>query len=295
VGAIPTVGGPLGALTKFLWKDGQPNSLFNQMKDYVDKLVPEALTDAKLTDMQHRLKAITDDLHLYDNMVGTEKPGRLIHALGAINDNTEDFVADDGVNRAAPDRTLSYFVNFALLKLAALQEQLVKDKEYWPDQDGKTYAQAHDTRQKELYDAIKQVTDRAAEIKKKLMERRLEKLFVKNDGYETTIGAQDEFGWAQRDEVKFSLARDDFCDWNGPSYDNHNNPAARADLARRRDEVTKAYGAAVDAILEPLNAWRALLPEEIARRERERQEIDRQRRQSEYEQTVRETCRGINC
>src|SRR5256885_1383878 len=43
-GSAPEVGSALGGIVKVLWQDPGPGSLFEQMKDYVNVVVPELIS-----------------------------------------------------------------------------------------------------------------------------------------------------------------------------------------------------------------------------------------------------------
>jgi len=211
------------------------------------------------------------------------KGSDLLVTLGAITTHSQDFVADNGVNRAAPDRTLAYFVEFGLLKLAVLKERLQRDKELWPDADAQKYAHDHAEREKQLNDAIRLLAKRAGEIKAALVKKRLEQL--RPDNHDTY--------WSPRfgghGYTHYYAAKDDFCGWRGPDHE-EDEKAAQNELERRRKEVERTYSAAVDAILEPILNWKSGLPEEIerARQEAELARAKNERTQKEIEKFERE-------
>ena len=162
------------------------------------------------------------------------------------------------MNRAAPDRTLTYFVEFGLLKLAVLKERLERDKELFPEADPQKYAHDHHEREKQLWDAVRLLVKRAGEIKAALVKKRLEKLQSANhDTY-----------WSPRfgghGTTHFYAAKDDFCGRREPDHE-EDEKAAQDELDHRKKEVERTYSPAVDAILEPITQWAAVLPEEIER------------------------------
>jgi hypothetical protein len=285
LGAIPSVGGALKGIVEALWKDTSQETLLKEMKDYVDRLVPELLTNERLTEMENRLKDIKDTLDTYNSMDGSEKGSDLLVALGHITANSSDFLADNGANKAAPDRTLSYFVQFALLKLAVLKERVDKDKQYWPETDPQKYTHDHAEREKQLYDAIRLLASRVAELRKALIDKRLAKLRIDEGSHFIFMGRA---GGRTR---HYYTPVDDGCDWHPGSKGKEDT--AQQVLDQRRKDVERDYGAAVDAMLKPILDWKSRLPEEIekarveaerARLEAERVRLKNEKIQKEFEE-----------
>jgi len=280
--AIPKVGGALSALTKMLWKDGTNDALFGQMKDYVDQLVPELLTQDYSKHLANRVQGIRNVLDNYERETDPDEKARHLTNLRDLISNFEPDFLDD---TRPPDRTIVHFVAFGMLKLGVLQERILHAK-----------PADREARQKDLQDEIRRYEAHANKLKADMIARRGAMIHLKNGSYKVPITAPDEFGWSQMDEVKYSVAHDDACNWDSPvSHDGFDSPDTQRDVARRKDDVTKATGDAIDAILKPLGTFHELLPEAIAQREREREEADRQRRQIEFEAIERQSCRGINC
>ena len=278
LGAIPEVGGPLSMAAKLLWKDGTSDSLFNQMKDYVKQLVPEALTEEFERHLDRRVEGIENVLRNYNGEVDPkEKPGH----LNKLYNDLSSFEPDFGLHRPdtvdaahPPDRTIRHFVAFGALKMLVLKERL--------DRAAPEFRAA---RAKELYDEIKRYWEHAQKVKAAIIAARVAKVHPKNGSYLTPIDVT-EFGNFINDEVKYSEAQDDACNWSAPGHDGHDNPDTLRDVANRKDAVLKTYNQMIDNMLEPLNTWRAVLPEEIARvkAERERAEADRKAQEWALEQ-----------
>ena len=135
VSAIPAaategipVGAILGGAMKFFWKDDGPDQLFNQMKAYVDNLVPASLDQYDKTQLQNDLEAIRKIFANYNDY----------HTISTKGDELSKLVTQlelmqpHFLNRRSPQTTLAELVAFGTLKLAALQELVNHYDRYRP-------------------------------------------------------------------------------------------------------------------------------------------------------------------
>ena len=65
VGVVPEVGQALGGVIKVLWKDDTQDVLFHQMKEYVDKLIPDLIAQERMKQIELRLEGLQKVLKEY--------------------------------------------------------------------------------------------------------------------------------------------------------------------------------------------------------------------------------------
>jgi hypothetical protein len=80
VGKLP-IGALVGGVTALLWPDPTPDALFNQMKDYVDKVVPQAITDEHITDLKGNVEGLKTSLDAYLDAKNPQYKGILLGSL----------------------------------------------------------------------------------------------------------------------------------------------------------------------------------------------------------------------
>ena len=245
ISQIPAVGKALGGLTKLLWKDPSNDKLFDKMKLYVDKLVPDSITDERVDQLKGSLHGLRTDLNTYlhhDEL--SRKGGDLTTLIGLINDKEDEILSGS----TPPERALPLVLAFGLLKLTALREQYLHTNDYYK-------ANAHDHSQdfQDYNNAVGQYAKVAADLKDKIIANRLAKIHLNEGDYSKPIGSTD-FGNIIYDKIEYSNPTDDFCDWE-KVHDRSDRDAALAELKRRQDEVRKVYGEDLDLILQPIAHW----------------------------------------
>jgi hypothetical protein len=236
LGAIPVVGGPLSALAKALWKDTTSDSLFDQMKNYVNTVVPELLAKEFGDSLERKVEGIQKVLRNYDRETDPlDKAEDLNFLRNALDTFEPDFIAETH----PPDRTIAHFAAFGALKLAVLKERL--------DRAG---PQQRAVRQQDLDEAIKLYRDHAKSLKDKLAEKRIAGLKV------TSHCTQNRIFRHTRTTCHYT-ADDPACRWSSDRRDSE--AEANGDLGARRAAVAKAYSDTLDAVLAPLTAMASAL------------------------------------
>ena len=231
LGAIPVVGGPLSALAKALWKDTTSDSLFDQMKNYVNTVVPELLAKEFADSLERKVVGIQKVLRNYDRETDPlDKAGDLNWLRNALDTFEPDFIDETH----PPDRTIAHFAAFGALKLAVLKERL--------DRAG---TQQRDVRQQDLDEAIKLYRDHAKSLKDKLAEKRIA-------GLKVTSHCTGHRVFRTSHTTCHYTADDPACRWSFKDRDSE--AEAKRDLGDRRAAVAKAYSDTLDAVLAPLTA-----------------------------------------
>ena len=228
-GVIPGIGGALKGIVQSLLKDDTNDQVFRQAVDYVKVLVPELLAqdfekalDRKITGIKTVLGRYNDETDLSDR---TSDLDWLRNQLDFLE---EDFIGDD----YPPDRTIAHFVAYGTLKLAILKERA----------DRATDAQ-RPARQRELDRTIEKYRAHAAKLKEKLAAQRIANLKVEPKCTGHRIGRHS---WT----TCHYAATDPACGWSGHDFDSEAD--AKADLARRSEDVRGAYAVALNSLLEPM-------------------------------------------
>ena len=233
LGAVPEVGAILKAVAGFLLPDDNtPEAAFDQMRKYVDKLVPELISQEHVTQLQHHVTGLNKVLKDYNETHNPRQKGQWLTSLLALLDELEPTFFDPRV----PERTLAHFVAFGSLRIAALRELALFSKDYYGNDDDRA------THERWLNDTIRKYTEAAAGIKDRAMAWRLGKIHGQS---------QYEYHGKGADNIRV-FAVDDFCNWRGPRRQRGH---AGADLNQRRDQVRTAFGRELDAILEPTRHW----------------------------------------
>jgi hypothetical protein len=168
LGAVPEVGWVLSALTSVLWPQTTKDPLqnWNEIKQYAEKMCKALIAAESTKQLEERLEGIRRVLNDYKHTsLGSRQKGEWFTSLLAVLDETEPFFFD----KDYPEKTLPYFVAMGTLKLAALREQCLFYKDIYliPDPDAVEHLQ-------ELKDKIREYTDAAADLRKRVMKWRLD-------------------------------------------------------------------------------------------------------------------------
>ena len=243
--AVPDVGGMLSGVTKFLWKDPTSGAVFDQMKKYVNDLVPQMIEGAELTHLDNRVTGLKDFFAKYNRTKNLVQKGQQLTTL----EGTLDTLERDFIDADQPEKALAYFVAFATLKLAVLREEYLHATEYYGNDVD------HCGKRQDLNATVACFKEDAKQIKQRALEWRLNKIHVSRDKY--VMGAGHIYWTGHK-----ASAGDDFCDWHTPTYDHRDRDhgddstnIAFTQYNQRRDDVAKAFGNNLDLILEPLTHW----------------------------------------
>jgi hypothetical protein len=234
--AIPVVGGPLSALAKALWKDTTSDSLFDQMKNYVNTVVPELLAKEFGDSLERKVRGIQRVLRNYEEETDPVDKAEDLNFLRNAHDTFEPDFTDE---THPPDRTIAHFAAFGALKLAVLKERLDRAR-----------PQQRAVRQKDLDDAIKLYRDHAKSLKDKLAEKRIAGLKVTSHCTSSRI-------FRHSHTTCHYTADDPACRWSSDRRDSEAD--ANGDLGARRAAVAKAYSDTLDTVLAPLTAMASAL------------------------------------
>jgi hypothetical protein len=229
---------PIGALVSgvagLLWPDPTPDALFNQLKDYVDKLVPKAISDEHITDLKGSVEGLKNSLDTYLDARNLAYKGVL---LGSLEQNLNT-IEPKFFDTRAPEQALAHFVAFATLKLTVLREQYLHGTDYYGDDVD------HDLAMCKLNNAVVKYTQAAADIRKRVMDWRLAKL--RDDVNRGDYRGKGR-GWTWTHQVV-----DDFCDWRS---DKASKKQTDMNMFLRAEQIKGAYGKNLDAILAPIAHW----------------------------------------
>ena len=243
ISQIPEVGEVLGGLTKLLWKDPSNDKLFDKMKLYVLKLVPDSITGERIDQLKGSLHGLNTDLNIYmRHHELSRKGGDLTTLIGLINDKEDEVLSGS----TPPEKALPLVLAFGLLKLTALREQYLHTNDYHPAD-----AQDHSQDFQDYNDAVTKYAKVAADLKDKIIANRLAKIHLNDGDYSKP---EDFMGQVVWDKTEYSNPTDDFCDWN-KDYARSDRDAALAEIQRRQDEVRKVYSEDLDLILQPIAHW----------------------------------------
>jgi hypothetical protein len=103
---VPVVGDVLKEYTKAIWKDPGPRQLFKQMKDYVDKMVPELISDQHITDLREGVEGVNNALKAYDD---TDIPEEKAKYLTSIETAIDIALEPKYFDSRAPEKALPVF------------------------------------------------------------------------------------------------------------------------------------------------------------------------------------------
>ncbi len=255
VGHIPEAGSALQEVTGFLWKapDSEASAVFDQMKAYVDELVPELIAQERVRELEQRLAGLHHVLRDYNRTsYGTPQKGEWFTNLLALLDQAEPFFFDE----RNPEKTLTYFVPLGTLRLLALQEQYL----YY----SRIYDRADPDRGKHLEDlrtAIATYSAALTQAKAAAVNWRVQM----KTGIDTRT--QQTVGVLGPTTTTTWTAIDRLCSWQ-VSYqhnslsggDLYGEEHAKRDLEQRRQQVTFAYTANLELLLAPAELWQYMDP-----------------------------------
>ena len=230
-GLVPEVGGVLKEVASFLLPDdNNAEAAFDQMKKYVDKLMPELISQEHVTQLLNHVTGLKKVLDDYNETHNLRQKGQWLTSLLALLDEIEPKFFDPRV----PERTLAHFVAFGSLKIAALREQALFSKDYYGKDDDRAL------HERKLNDTIRKYTEAAAGIKDRAMAWRLGKI--------PTIAVR--ISRQGRRNIRVFPGRRLLQLARTP------RPRGRGrEINHRRDQVRAAFGRELDAILEPTRHW----------------------------------------
>jgi len=222
---------------------------------YVDALVPDSITKERVEQMKDALGGLWDNLNSYLNEKDLYQKGL---DLKLLNNTLEQMRKKFFNDRTEPEKQLALVVAFGTLRLLALKEQILHQDQYYPGHPSSLAVSSMNT-------AVAQFAKLAADMKSKIIERRLAKLRVEaGHERERRYDADGASYWA--DGRPNYTAVDDQCDWSrkyiGPDRgeDGMSQINAYKDLAQRMDDVRKAYDRDLDVLLAPIAHWPSITP-----------------------------------
>jgi hypothetical protein len=235
--------------TKAIWKDSGPSELFKQMKDYVDKMVPELISNEHITDLGEGVVGVNNALKAYDD---TDIPEEKAKYLTSIETAIDIALEPKYFDSRAPEKALPYFVALGTVKLMVLREQYLHSRDYYCTDPKKYDCAKHQAgKLKKFNDAVAAYTAAAKTIKENAMKWRLGKLHVDEH---TSTNMRGRGGGGSGHSY---TAYDDACNWH-PQNRGRDEDGANAQLALRWVLVRDAYNKDLDAILAPVAHWASL-------------------------------------
>jgi hypothetical protein len=249
---VPEVGAVLSGAVDFLWTDPKADRLFDEMLNYVNRLVPDSITKERLGQQSFDIDGLRKLLKGYKHEDNFFQKGldlkiltnRLAELEPAYLDNPD----------TPPEKMLPLVVAYGKLRLAALQEQLLHQKEYFPNNASTSLVSDYN-------DAVDALTAKAKEIKDAIIANRLKRIHLDDNMHD----AKDEapiseggmfMGWPQ---AHYFSAHDDFCEWNPAEHKEDRGPA-QAEFENRKAATKRAYERDLDLLLAPITKWPSLTP-----------------------------------
>lgn len=250
-GLVPQVGGALKGLLSFLWPDGGPKMIWNQVTQYVDQYVQSALTMERLVKLRDTVDASLKSASIYNDLSpGTSKTAKLTALLTSI-----DFADRPFFSATQPEQALSYMMLLGNLKLTLLQEQA----RFYDKIAGTASDPDKAVHERELRDGIAEYTSAARRLRRDLLQKRTDG--VGNNVRMVQVPSGKYNVWI------FDLILTDATDGsqhflrigpNGGAETTQGQNAAKARLIDwRRNTVRAQYGSQLDAILAPALLWRS--------------------------------------
>jgi hypothetical protein len=244
VGSVPGAGSALSGTVKLLWKDNSSSSLFDQMKDYVDRLVPELISQDHSNRLKQLSAGFSNALNLYLDAHGNTEKSQLLSSLVT----TLTAMQEEFFDPRAPERTLDSFAQYGTVNLFVLRERYVHTMDYWPDSGQEDIKSHH----KQLQDTAGRYLDAVVQIRQKALSWRLSKLPAPEkhecDTTFLTLGGTCK--------TEYSV-RDDFCDWNAGGW-RGTLDGANSLFIIRYNAVANTYKNDLKLILQPADGWATL-------------------------------------
>ena len=215
VAAIPTVGGAISGVAKFLWDDPTPDAVFNQMKTYVKKLVPQMISDEHYKDLSSLIDGMRTHVGEYEDDTEPSSQGSDLSTIDGILDAGRGQFDDPD----HPEQMLAYFVAFGTLHLAVIREQYLHTREIYctPGEDytAAKCAKQHHTYLRKLNCAISNYTKDAAKIRDNALAWRLNQIHVDSGQSSKFFGPPENApsgGWSSVEFRPYGNRRYDHCD-----------------------------------------------------------------------------------
>jgi jacalin-like lectin domain-containing protein len=254
VGNTPKAGSALQGLAGFFWKqDTEASAVFDQMKAYVDTLVPELIARERVIELEKKLVGLHQVLKDYNRTsYGTVQKGQWFTSLLSDLDKADPFFFDE----RNPEKTLTYFVPMGTLRIAALEEQyLYYDRIYGqtdPDRDDHL---------KRLKDVIGDYSGALAKAQAAALRWRVQ------DKVTFDVRTTTDVGVLGPSKTTTWTATDRLCPWEISFSHNslgggerYGEEKAKIQLAQRRAQVEAAYKGDLDLLFAPAYLWPYLDP-----------------------------------
>ena len=242
---VPEVGSALSGVAKLLWPDDSQDVLFNQMKSYVDQLVPELIAQQKVTTLDTYLDGFHANMRNYLRSANRISKGEQLTALMVTFNTMEaQFFDPSNLLGSRPEQVLAQFIAFGTLKIAARYEMLHHAKEYFGNDVD------HRLNLENLQVDVSNYTRAAAGIRQRIMDWRRSKL--NKYQYDTP----DYLGAGFVSITTHYYVSDDLCGWRKEVEHKGDRDGV---VAERWAQVEAAYGADLDALLVPVHQWQNFL------------------------------------
>ncbi len=259
-GAVPKVGGLVSGAIKFLWKDvDNYSAVFDQMREYVDKLIPEMISREHVHKLEQHVSGLRSAANNYVRTTNLLQKGEYLTSMLTVLDAMEPEFFDD----RAPEKVLAHFVAFGTLKLAALREQYLFAPDYYGgDEDRESHFQL-------LQQQVGRYTGAAAGIRTRALAWRMGKIKCERGSEQKSRTKSAPLKWRWLD------VHDELCGWQQRYRGNwwavstaliggHGDPGepkftpSQTFCTNRQDLVRRGFTSDLDAIVEPINHWAAL-------------------------------------
>lgn len=254
-GLIPEVGGAVKGLVAFLWPDGGPAMIWNQVLRYIEAYVESKLVEARINSLRETITGAQTNLREFNKLKpGQEKANKLNTTIAILNQVDQPFF-----NPSSAERTLSYLVTIGTIKLTLLQEQA---RNYAPIA-GAAVDENREVHFESLRAGIAQYTKAAQLFRERALQARVDRI----GGEFQVLTVSNRHG-----EWIFDIILHDAFDGSdmniriGPKEQAHlvsSREAAKARLHKIRSDLVRAqFGAQLDAILAPSRLWRSFDPDQ---------------------------------
>jgi delta endotoxin, N-terminal domain len=254
-GTLLKAAGPAAAIMGFFWKDEDNGQrVFDAMKAYVDKVVPEMIDHEHEKELQLAVEGLTDAMDEYTQLTSLRAKGNKLSEIVTNIQTMERQFFDF----KRPEKRLPHFVAFGTLKLVALRELYLFGQTYFgPSQDP---INVYLPKLRKSFDDYSRAV---ADMSERTVAWRMSKLRCDKHEDERRVYAGQGYSYPVYTPVV--QPRDQFCQWDGPRV---TGPEHRGDESAiwpsdqacpdRSAEVRYGFLSQLDVILEPTRHWEAL-------------------------------------
>jgi hypothetical protein len=254
-GLIPEVGGAVKGLVSFLWPDGGPAMIWNQVLRYIEAYVESKLVEARINSLKETVDGANTNLKEFNKLkTGQEKANKLNSTISILNQVDRPFF-----NPSSAERTLSYLVTIGTIKLTLLQEQA----RHYAAIAGIAVDENKEVHFESLRAGIAEYTKAAQLFRQRALQARVDRIGSNIEVRDATT---------KRREWTYDIVLRDAFDGSemniriGPREEAQkvsSREAAKVRLHKIRSDLVRAqFGAQLDAILAPALLWRSFDPDQ---------------------------------